>query len=211
MVQAAAEAAREAGLANVAARVMDAEEIDLAPGSFDAVVSRLGLMFLGRLDRALRAMRRVLVPGGRLAAVVYASPERNPIFSLLAPVAWRHAGLRRRSLRRLSVLRLGGPGVLEAAYRRTGFRAVAAHPVPIVLRLGSADECLRLVQETVVPITSVLAGAGEARRAAAWAEMGRVLARFEGPGGFAIPGEVLVGVGTKPDYSATSRRARAEA
>jgi len=105
--------------------------------------------------------------------------------------------VRRRPLTRLPVLRLGGPGVLEAAYRRAGFRDVRAHPVPLVLRLSSAAECLRLVQETVVPITELLVGATDAQREATWAEVGRVLGRFEGPSGFELPGEVLVGVGTR--------------
>jgi len=197
MVREAAAAAREAGLAHLEARLMDAERIDLAAGSVDAAVSRLGLMYFPHLGRALRGVRRVLAPGGKLAAIVYSSPERNPIFSLLAPIAWRHARVRRRATAALPVRRLGGPGVLEAAYRRAGFSDVRVQPVPVALRLASAAECVRLVRETVVPITQLLASATDAEREAAWAEVGQVLRRFEGPAGFELPGEVFVGVGTR--------------
>ena len=197
MVRQATEAAREAGHANLRAQVMDAERLDLEPASFDAVISRLGLMFFPHLGRALRGIRRVLVPGGKLAAIVYSSPERNPIFSLLAPIAWRHTHTRPRPLTRLTVLRLGRPGLLEAACRRAGFCDPRVQAAPIVLRLPSAADCLQLVQETVVPITELLAGATRAEREATWTEVGQVLRQFEGPTGFALPGEVLVGTGTK--------------
>jgi SAM-dependent methyltransferase len=197
MVREATEAAREAGLTNLQAQLMDAERLDLEPASFDAVISRLGLMFFPHLDRALRGIRRVLVPGGKLAAIVYSSPERNPIFSLLAPIVWRHTRAHPWPLTGLTVLRLGRPGVLEAAYRRAGFCDPHVQAVPIVLRLPSATDCLQLVQETVVPITELLVGATQTECEATWAEVGQVLRQFDGPTGFALPGEVLVGTGTK--------------
>ncbi len=48
-----------------------------------------------------------------------------------------------------------------------------------------------------MPITELLAGATWAEREATWTEAGRVLRQFEGPTDFALPGEVLVGTGTK--------------
>ena len=197
MVRQAADAGREAGLTNLQARLMDAERLDLEPGSFDAVISRLGLMFFPHLGRALRGIRRVLVPGGKLGAIVYSSPERNPIFSLLAPIVWRHTRAQPRPLTGLAVLRLGGPSVLEAAYRGARFCDPRVQAVPIVLRLPSAAVCLQLVQETVVPITELLVAATQAECEATWAEVGQVLRQFDGPGGFELPGEVLVGTGTK--------------
>ena len=46
MLQLAAEAAQGAGLTNVETRVMDAENLDLEPDSFDAVICRMGLMLM---------------------------------------------------------------------------------------------------------------------------------------------------------------------
>lgn len=62
----AADAARAAGLANVEVREMDGEALDLADGSFDAVVSRVGLIYFPDQQRALREIHRVLRPGGWL-------------------------------------------------------------------------------------------------------------------------------------------------
>ncbi len=73
---AAAEAAR-AGLGQVETRVMDGEALELPDDTFDAVVSRVGLIYFPDRARALAGMRRVLVPGGRVAAIVYSTAERN--------------------------------------------------------------------------------------------------------------------------------------
>jgi len=88
-------------------------------------------------------------------------------------------------------------GVLKAAYRRAGFRDVRLYPVAVALRLPSAAVCVRLVQETVVPITELLAGATDAEREATWAAVGQARRQFEGPTGFELQSEVLAGVGTK--------------
>ena len=87
--------ARAAGLANVAVRAMDAEALDVEPGTFDAAISRLGLMYLPSLPAALAGVRRALRPGGRLAAIVFSTPDRNGFFSVPVGIIRRRAGPRR--------------------------------------------------------------------------------------------------------------------
>ena len=70
------------GLTNITTRVMDAEQLDLEDDAFDAVICRLGLMLLPHRARALREIRRVLKSGGKLAALVWSTPEHNPLWSL---------------------------------------------------------------------------------------------------------------------------------
>jgi SAM-dependent methyltransferase len=56
----------------------DAEALPIADGSVDAVVSNFGLHHFPFPTRALAEARRVLRPGGRLAATVWAAPDANP-------------------------------------------------------------------------------------------------------------------------------------
>lgn len=71
-------------------RQMDAENLDLADQSFDAVLSLFALMHFPDAARALEEMRRVLRPGGRLVAAVGSGP---PLLSADWWVAgWRRAG-----------------------------------------------------------------------------------------------------------------------
>jgi ubiquinone/menaquinone biosynthesis C-methylase UbiE len=66
MVELAAQAARERGLAQVSVAVGDAANPPFPPGRFDAVCSSLVLFFLDEPQDALGRWRSVLAPGGRL-------------------------------------------------------------------------------------------------------------------------------------------------
>ena len=65
-------------IGNVDYRVLDAENLDLADDSVDAVVCRWGYMLMADPAAALRETRRVLRDGGPLAFAVWRTPERNP-------------------------------------------------------------------------------------------------------------------------------------
>ena len=62
----AAAEARRAGLANVGTHAVDGEDLDVEPGSFDAAISRVGLIYFPDRQGALARIRRALRPGGRL-------------------------------------------------------------------------------------------------------------------------------------------------
>lgn len=78
ILELARQVARERGLEQIETRVMDGEKLDLPDASFDAVLCRLGLMYMPDPVRALREWRRALKAGGRVAVVVFSTPERNP-------------------------------------------------------------------------------------------------------------------------------------
>ena len=78
MVEAAKRRAEELGIANVEARPMDAEWIDLDAASVDGVIARWGYMLLADPESALRDTRRVLRRGGRVVLAAWADPEGNP-------------------------------------------------------------------------------------------------------------------------------------
>jgi SAM-dependent methyltransferase len=61
--------------------------------SFDAVVCRQGLQRFPDRSRSLSEMRRVLVPGGRVAVAVWGPIQRSPAFAALADSLERHAGV----------------------------------------------------------------------------------------------------------------------
>ena len=63
-------------------KVGDAETIDLPASTFDAALCRFGLMFLPDLRTGLSNIYKSLVDGGRLAAAVWASPDRVPFITL---------------------------------------------------------------------------------------------------------------------------------
>ena len=193
----AAQEAANRGLTNLETRVMDGERLDLPDESFDVVTSRVGLIYFPDQQGALAETRRVLKPGGRVAAIVYTTPERNPFFSIPVGIIRRRANLPPPAPGQPGPFSLGGEGVLAAAFEQAGFTDVRTEVVPSPLRLASAAECVRFERESFGALHQMLSGLTEPEREAAWDEIARELARFEGPDGFAGPCEMIVGVGTK--------------
>jgi SAM-dependent methyltransferase len=193
----AAQEAANRGLTNLETRVMDGERLDLPDESFDVVTSRVGLIYFPDQQGALAETRRVLKPGGRVAAIVYTTPERNPFFSIPVGIIRRRANLPPPAPGQPGPFSLGGEGVLAAAFEQAGFKDARTEVIPSPLRLASAAECVRFERESFGALHQMLSGLTEPEQEAAWDEIARELARFEGPDGFAGPCEMIVGVGTK--------------
>jgi ubiquinone/menaquinone biosynthesis C-methylase UbiE len=85
--------AAAACLTQVRTAVMDGEDLRVPPGWFDAVVCRLGLIYLPDRQTALTGIRVALRPGGRLGAIVYSTPEANRFFSVPVSIIRRAAQL----------------------------------------------------------------------------------------------------------------------
>ena len=194
----AAAAARTAGLRNVQTAEMDGEAITVPPGSFDAVISRVGLIYFPDRPTALAGMREALRPGGRLSAVVYSTPDRNGFFAVPIGVIRRRAQLPPPTPGQPGPFSLGTPGAAETAFQEAGFVDVAVEHVPSPLRLPTAADCLRFERESFGALHQMLAGLAEPDRVAAWDEIGRELARYQGPDGFVGPCEMLVVSGRRP-------------
>jgi len=78
--------ASAAGIANAEFEVMDIETLTFGDATFDGAVCGHGLQFVPDLGRALREARRVLKPGGGLAASVPFSTAHEAAWNLLYTV-----------------------------------------------------------------------------------------------------------------------------
>jgi SAM-dependent methyltransferase len=193
----AAKAAAEAGLTNIETIEADGEALDSLPaGLFDAVICRVGLIYFPDQQRALTGMHRALRPGGRIAAIVYSTPERNEFFSVPVSIIRDRAQLPPPQPGQPGPFSLGGPGVLEAALTTAGFSDVTVDVVPAPLRLPSAAECVRFERESFGALHQMLAGVAPEERPAVWDQIAAALTRFETPDGFVGPCELLVGSAT---------------
>ncbi len=90
MVRAAENEARRRNITNVRFHQCAADSVPFPDNSFDAVVSRLGVMFFPDPLLALHEMLRVTKPGGSLALVVWDQSEVNPFLHLISTVVSRH-------------------------------------------------------------------------------------------------------------------------
>lgn len=195
----AATSAADAGLANVTTLEADGEDLSALPDdSFDAAISRVGLIYFPDQHRALTEIVRTLRPGGRLSSVVYSTPDRNGFFAQPVGIIRRIADLPAPAPGMPGPFSLGAPGVAEAAYERAGLVDVTVTPVLSPVRMSSAADCLRFEQDSFGALHQMLAGVSEEERAGAWREIQTALEQFEDADGFTGPCEMLVVTGTKP-------------
>jgi SAM-dependent methyltransferase len=197
MLNIAAEAARNESLTNVETCVMNADHLALDADSFDAVICRLALMLFPEAAKALSELRRVVKPGGNVAAMVYSAVEKNPYHGIFYGVVRRVGKIPPPAPGEPWMYALGDPGALADVYRQAGFLHVCVHAVPIPRRFASAADAMRRMSNSAGDLRELMSRLTDADRELAWAEIAQQLRQFEGPNGFEAPGEVLIGVGTK--------------
>jgi len=90
MVAAARRAADHLGFRNAQFDVAFADHLPFPADTFDAVVSRFGVMFFSSPVDAVREMLRVLKPGRKLALAVWHFSERNPFLYTLQRIIDRY-------------------------------------------------------------------------------------------------------------------------
>ena len=193
--------ARRAGLTNLAVREMDGEDLQVEQGHFDSVISRVGLIYFPDQHRALTNILRALRPGGRLAAIVYSTPDRNAFFSVPVSVIRERAQLPTPAAGQPGPFSLGAPGVVGTALRDAGFVDVVEVRLDAPLLMDSAAHCVRFEQESFGALHQMLSGLDDEARAAAWSEIAERLAAYETPHGFRGPCELVIAAGTAPPAS----------
>jgi SAM-dependent methyltransferase len=78
----ARERTARSGLNNVDFVLADAQTHGFAPGRFDLILSRFGVMFFDAPETAFRNLRAALRPDGRICFVCWAGLEANPWFKM---------------------------------------------------------------------------------------------------------------------------------
>ena len=139
-----------------------AESLPLADGSFDVVLSSLGLQFVPDKALALREMQRVLATDGRLA-IATAGPT-PPLFAILEEALARHVKPEAAGFMG-AVFALHHPQQLEKLTSGAGFRDVEVRSKLLSIALpGPRDFLWQYVHST--PLTAAVAEIDDVGRAA---------------------------------------------
>lgn len=197
MATIAGQRAAARGLGNVATAVLDIEAIEQPDESFDAVLCREGLMFAVAPDQAVGEIFRVLRPGGRAAASVWAPPADNPWLGEMLDAASAVIGMP-----------MPPPGVpgpfsladadLGALLTAAGFADVEVEDVPVPHRTGSFEEYWSLTSDLAGPLASLLAGLDEETVSAIQDRVRAAFAAYTTDAGLDIPGVSRMVSGRRP-------------
>lgn len=194
----ASETAKLAGMENVQTQVIDGEEIaDLVSEPFDAVISRVGLIYFPDQQKALQGARYKLRNGGKVAAMVYSTADANPFFSIPVSIIRKHAKLPAPLPGQPGPFSLGAKGKLAEVFVQAGLEDIEVKTISAPLRVSSVAECLQFEQESFGALHQMLSGLSPVEQDDAWSEIEMELKQFESNGQFVGPCEMLVAVGTK--------------
>ena len=193
----AREMAKEAGMKNIETKVMDGENLTVPDSTFDAVISRVGLIYFPDQQRALKEMLRVLKPGGKVAAIVYSTPDKNKFFSVPVSIIRNRAKLPPPLPGQPGPFSLGAEGVIEKAFIQAGFINVSSVLVDSTLNFPAAKDCVQFERESFGALHQMLSSLTDPEKQAVWEEIEEELKKFETTEGFVGPCEMVVAVGEK--------------
>jgi len=189
--------AKQAGLNNIETQVMDGENLTIPEATFDAVISRVGLIYFPDQQRALKEMLRVLKPGGKVAAIVYSTPDKNQFFSVPVSIIRNRAKLPPPLPGQPGPFSLGEEGVIEKAFMQAGFINVKSVLIDSPLNLPFAKDCVQFERESFGALHQMLSGLSDTEKQTVWEEIKQELKKFETEKGFVGPCEMVVAVGEK--------------
>jgi SAM-dependent methyltransferase len=126
------------------------------------VLCQLGLQFFPDRLTALREIRRVLIPGGRLALNVFGPIERNPATRALADALDRHMGPGASVAKRTEHV-LADAAELRALVAAAAFNDIEIRTATKMVRFSSAADYVR-IQLAATPLANLITGYNAARR-----------------------------------------------
>jgi SAM-dependent methyltransferase len=177
------ERAADAGLENIEFVESDAASLAFPEASFDAALSRWGIIFEPDGEAAAARIRDFLKPGGRMAISSWGQPDRVPFLAIPMRTAMQRLQVpppppgTPGPLSRPTPEALGG--LLEAA----GFSDVDAEEAEVSFEWESAEEFTTFIKEIAPPITAMIAPHPQEVQDETWAAITEAIREVAAEGG----------------------------
>jgi SAM-dependent methyltransferase len=127
------------GFPGVSFQEGDAEALPFADRSFQAVICPFGLLHLPEPDRAIGEVFRILKPGGRFAATVWAPPERAELLNIAVKAIRAHADMSVNLPPGPSLFMLSDTSVAINKLKQAGFVDTSWQELPIIYSPPDAE------------------------------------------------------------------------
>jgi SAM-dependent methyltransferase len=174
------ERAAAAGLGNVEFIQSDAAGLDFPDGTFDAAVSRWGIIFEPEAEAAAGRIRAFLKPGARIAIASWGEPDRVPFLSI--PM--------RTTMERLDVppppagtpgpLSRPTPAAIGGLLEGGGFSNVAVEQDEVTFEFDSPEHFTAYVRAIAAPIRAMIEQHAGTAQEEAWDAITEAAARAGG-------------------------------
>ncbi len=165
MLQIAEVKAQAMSLNNFSVEVADACNLPFEDNTFDAISCRLGFMFFLDMQLAAREMMRVLKPGGKLAATVWAEPSKNDwITSIMRILENYPLEIPSPNPNGPGLFRCATPGFLTSLFAEQGATNGKEIEIEGIMSSKSPDEYWNFMNDVIPPVVAALKTAEEELR-----------------------------------------------
>jgi len=177
------------GISNVTFQRMNAEELEYNDDSFDRALCSLGLMYMPDPLAAMREMRRVLRPGGRVCVLIWGE-RRKCGWAEIFPIVDARVNSEVCPL----FFSLGVPNALVSEMRAAGFSDIREQRTEMMLKFNNDEQLLRAKIDGGAVALAAKRFDGETRRSVNHDFLASVSA-FRNGQGYEIPGEFVIASG----------------
>jgi len=198
MVEAARREAKRRGFQNANFDVALAGDLPFPGNTFDAVVSRFGVMFFPSPIEGVREMLRVLKPGGRVAIAVWHFAEKNPFHYSVSQVVERYVASPAPVPDSPDPFRFAEPGKLLTIVSSAGVAATSERLLRFTIRAQiSVEDFWALRSEMSEKLRAKLATLSKEQMAKLKREVLEALGAYSADSAMSFPAEVLIVSGEK--------------
>ena len=190
------ERAAAAGLENIEFVEADAASLDFPEDSFDAGLSRWGIIFDPDGEGAAARVRRFLKPGARMAISSWGAPERVPFLSVPMRTAMQRLEVPPPPPGTPGPLSRPTPETLSALLEGGGFSDVEVEDAEVTMEWSTPEEFTTFVREIAPPISAMIAPHPPDVQDETWAAITEAIREMAGPSGsVTLSGQVLMAAG----------------
>ena len=191
------ERAAAAGVDNIEFVESDAASLDFPANSFDAAVSRWGIIFEPDAEAAAGRIRGFLEPGSRMAISSWGPPERVPFLALPMRTAMERLNVPPPPPGTPGPLSRPTPEAIGGLLEGGGFSDVEVEETEVIFELDSAEAFTTYTKAIATPIRVMIEQHPPDVQEETWAAITDVVRERGGGGGgrVRLPNQVLLAAG----------------
>ena len=175
--------------------VTDGQALAFRDNCFDAVICQLGLQFFPDPTRGVSEFHRVLRPGGKASVCVISTPDRAPLWGVLAEILGRYLPEKRHIF--TASFSLADATRFESLFKGAGFMNVSVVRDIRGTAMGSFKDYWESIEAGIGSIPQSYLLLSEADRRAVREEVQTRLSQYEVDGTLHLSVEMLIGSGRK--------------
>jgi len=190
------ERAAAAGVENIEFVELDAASLDFPEGSFDAAVSRWGIIFDPDGEGAAARIRTFLKDGGKFAISSWGPPDRVPMLGVPMGTVMTRLDVPPPPPGTPGPLSRPTPEAISSILEGGGFSDVQVDEVELDFEYDSPEEFTRFVREIAPPVSNLMASHPPEVRDETWAAITEaVRAHADDDGKVRMKNQVLLAAG----------------